>query len=104
MSDDRDVIDITAPANSSNLEDLPPRLDTIRAIVRHRVPEATDDEIAEAYGTTEAEAGESVWLQATGLVIAALDELEERLDALEASLRPEEDDNDDDEPGDRRQA
>jgi hypothetical protein len=78
---DRDVIDLTDhPAN-------PDDLDRVRAIVLDRCGDVlTEDEIAEAFATeAELDAG-AIWTEVMERMCDALGELEERLDALEASL------------------
>jgi hypothetical protein len=87
--DDHDVIDVTTAQG---------HLDWVRDLVAHREPEIEPDEIAQAFAT---EAGPDPG-EVAERVIDALSALEERLEALERTINGGQDD--DDEPGDRRQA
>jgi hypothetical protein len=96
---DRDIIDITNPAE----QHLAQHREYCRALIAHRAPEIDAGEIADAYGIipTEADPG-AIWNEVMERMIDAVEALESRLDRIEATMK--EDDDDDDERRGRRQA
>lgn len=67
--------------------------DRVRAIVRHRCPELSQDDIAKAFAADLPV--ESIWLEISERVIDAIDALDERLATLERTINGGQDDDDD---------
>lgn len=65
-------------------------LDYIRAIVRHRVPEATEADLALMAAEPDAQPAGTV-VETAGLIMDVLDRMTDRLDALVAAIAEKDD-------------
>ena len=84
---DRDIIDVTIPTAEDHLA---AHREYCRSVIAARVPEVSEDEIADAYGiTTEFESypGVAIWTEVAERVLDAVEALEERLSRIEAGLK-----------------